>query len=129
MSPTFAMSKKCSKDGCDGKHYALGLCNKHYLASRYTKEIGRKHRKDTPEIREQARERAAKWYLENMPKGKESRKEYYEKNKERIRLEMKERYALRSEEEQENAIPRINKTELDDTYEKLYGSTPPQLDL
>ena len=38
--------KKCSVEGCDGKHYSLGFCNKHYKQYKKYGEV----KEDRPEI-------------------------------------------------------------------------------
>jgi hypothetical protein len=69
---------------CGGKHYAKGLCQKHYDAVKYEKNTerilarGAAFRKANPEY-------AAEWASRNKDKTKAAQKRYREKNPERAR--------------------------------------------
>lgn len=88
-----------------------------------------KKRKDmTPEELERARERDRKYYLKNKDKFAEKFKRYYIKNKERAKAyyqehkeEIKEKFALLSEEEYQKRIERRNELRRLKRYWKTKG--------
>jgi 5-methylcytosine-specific restriction endonuclease McrA len=125
----------CDVDGCENKHEAKGLCNKHYLQTK--KEY---HAKKSKEYYEKNREKlieySKEWRKNNPEKMKKSISEYQKNNKDKInarirehRKENRERILNREKEWAKNNPEKIKKkrqTHKDRQYSKKWRENNPE---
>jgi 5-methylcytosine-specific restriction endonuclease McrA len=79
----------CDVDGCENKHEAKGLCNKHYSQTRkeyHSKKAKEYYKKNREKLIEYSRE----WRKNNPEKMKKSITEYQKNNKDKINARIKE---------------------------------------
>lgn len=76
-------NRTCDIEGCNGKHYAKGLCGKCYRA-KYKKEHYKKLKEKAKKYRDTHKEEKRQYWKKNKKRLKKLRKAYCKKNKARV---------------------------------------------